>query len=140
MASQPLSADFGGLVSRNLSYERLAFALRLHCGRGRLYSVEDLALATGVPSRAIECAMNPCGRSEFRPLRLEYLLSISKFLGAPFVSQYLEPAGLGAFELMNEQPLPSILSADAAKPAETPREKVERLQRELFNAIEDLTA
>jgi hypothetical protein len=84
--------------------------------------------------------MHPFGRSEFRPLRFEYLLSISKFLGAAFVSQYLELAGLGAFELMSEQPLPSVLSAEAAKPAETPREKVERLQRELFNALEELTA
>lgn len=140
MASQVLSADFGELVSRNLGYERLAFALRLHCGRGRRYSVQQLSLATGVPSRAIESAMMPPGRSEFRPLRFEYLLSISTVLRAPFVSQLFEPTGLGAFELMDEQPLPSVLNADAAKPAETPREKVERLQRELFNAIEDLTA
>jgi hypothetical protein len=140
MASQCLSADFGGLVSRNTSYERLAFALRLHCGRGRLYSVDDLAIGTGVPSRAIECAMHPYGRAEFRPLRLEYLLSICKFLGAPFASALLEPAGLGTFELMDEQPpLPRVLNADSAKPAETPREKVERLQQELFKAVEEMT-
>lgn len=126
MASQALSADFGGLVSRNIGYERLAFALRLHCGRGRLYSVHDLSLATGVPSRAIECAMHPSGRSEFRPLRFEYLLSISKFLGAPFASQYLELSGLGAFELMDGQiPLPKVLtSADAQETVEQERRRL----------------
>jgi hypothetical protein len=99
MASQPVSADFGGLVSRNVSYERLAFALRLHCGRGRLYSVHDLSIATGVPSRAIECAMHPYGRGEFRPLRFEYLLSISKFLGAPFTSAFLEPRRIRSWRI-----------------------------------------
>jgi hypothetical protein len=130
MASQPVSADFGGLVSRNVSYERLAFALRLHCGRGRLYSVHDLSIATGVPSRAIECAMHPYGRGEFRPLRFEYLLSISKFLGAPFASAFLEVAGLGAFELMDGQiPLPKVLAT--AEPVEDVAEERKRLIRRL---------
>lgn len=133
MASRALSADFGGLVSRNLGYERLAFALRLHCGRGRLYSVDDLAIATGVPSRAIECAMHPCGRSEFRPLRFEYLLSISKFLGAPFASAFLELAGLGAFELMDGQPpLPKTLTSVPAQ------ESVEDERRRLVRRLAEL--
>lgn len=133
MASQALSADFGGLVSRNVGYERLAFALRLHCGRGRLYSIHDLSTATGVPSRAIECAMHPCGRGEFRPLRFEYLLSLSKFLGAAFTSQYLELAGLGAFELMDGQiPLPKVLtSADTQESVEQERSRLIRRLAEL---------
>jgi hypothetical protein len=134
------AADLEPLVSRNLSYERLTFALKLFCGRGRRYSVNELSRGSGVPERAIECAMYQPHQAEFRPIRFEYLLSLNRFLGAPFVSHYLELSGLGAFELMDEQPLPSILTADSAKPAETPREKVERLQRELFNAIEELTA
>lgn len=137
MASQALSADFGGLVSRNLGYERLAFALRLYCGRGRHYSVQDLSLATGVPSRAIECAMHPCGRGEFRPLRFEYLLSLSKFLGASFASQFLELAGLGAFELMDGQPpFPKMLAS--APTNEKPEDERKRLIRRLAE-LEDVS-
>jgi hypothetical protein len=134
------AAQFEPLISRNSGYERLTFALKLFCGRGRRFTVSDVSKGAGVPERAIECAMYQPHQAEFRPIRFEYLLSLNKFLGAAFVSAYLEVAGLGAFELMGEQPLPSVLNADSAKPAETPREKVERLQRELFNAIEDMTA
>lgn len=136
-----LAAYLQPLVSRNVGYERLAFALRLYCGRGRRYSVGEVSEGAGVPERAIECAMYQPHQAEFRPLRLEYLLSLNKFLGAAFVAVCLEPCGIGAFDLMNAQPpLPSVLNADSAKPAETPRERVERLQIELFRAVEELTA
>jgi hypothetical protein len=134
------AAHLDPLVSRNLGYERLTFALKLYCGRGRRFTVREVAQGSGVPERAIECAMYQPHQAEFRPIRLEYLLSLNKFLGAAFASVYLEPSGLGAFELMDAQPLPSVLNADSAKPAETPREKVERLQTELFRAVEELTA
>jgi hypothetical protein len=135
-----LAAYLEPLISRNLCYERLASALKLHVGRGRRYTVRELSEGAGVPERSIECALYQPHQAEFRPLRLEYVLSLYKFLGASFASHYLEVAGLGAFELMDEQPLPSVLNADSAKPAETPREKVERLQIELFKAVEELTA
>ena len=135
------SANFGPLISRNCIGETIRNALHLHVGRGRRYTVKSLSEATGVPERCIEAAKCEPFDPEYRPLKLEDLASIAKFLRAPFASAILEPCGLGAFELMDAQPpLPRTLTADSAKPAETPREKVERLQRELFNAIEELTA
>lgn len=136
MASQVLAADFGGLVSRNLGYERLAFALRLHCGRGRRFTVRDVSEGAGVPERAIECAMYQPHQAEFRPIRLEYLLSLNKFLGAAFASIYLETSGLGAFELMDgEPPLPKMLASAPVK--ESPEDERKRLIRRLAE-LEDV--
>jgi hypothetical protein len=127
------SAHFEPLISRNLSYERLTFALKLHCGRGRRYSVRDLSQATGVPERAIECAMYQPHQAEFRPMRLEYLLSLCSFLGASFASALLEPCGLGAFELMDGQiPLPKVLAtADQGGDAAEERKRLIRRLAEL---------
>lgn len=141
MASLPDSVHFELLVSRNSIREAQRKALRLHCGRGCRFSVKELSNATGVPDGNIENAMRPVHDPNYRALKAEELASIDKFLKASFTSVRLEPSGLGAFELMDGQPpLPSVLTAESAKPSETPREKVERLQRELFAAVEELTA
>lgn len=106
------SADFELLVSRSSILEKHTRALRLFVGRGRRYSVEDLHHATGVPRRAIECAICWPSNPEHRALKPEYLASIAKFLGARFASVYLELSGLGAFELFDGQiPLPGVLAA-----------------------------
>lgn len=136
----PPAANFTPLISRNCIGETIRDALHLHVGRGRRYSVKALSEATGVPERCIEAAKCQPDDPEYRPLKLEDLASLAKFLGAPFASVVLEPCGLGAFDLSDQPPLPSVLTADSAKPSEAPREKVERLQRELFNAIEEMTA
>jgi hypothetical protein len=141
MASVPESVQFELLVSRNEIREAQRKALRLFVGRGCRHSAKELWQATGVEDADLYNAMRPVHDPNFRALNQEQIASIAKFLGAPFASVYLELSGLGAFELLDGQPpLPSVLTADSAKPAETPREKVERLQRELFNAIEEMTA
>ena len=134
------SEHFDLLVSCSAIRERQRAALRLHAGRGRRLSVKQLSDGTGVPEANIENAMRVLDCPAFRPLKQEELASIGKFLGPSFTSVYLELSGQGAFDLMDEAPLPGVLTAESAKPAETAREKVVRLQRELFNAIEELTA
>jgi hypothetical protein len=129
MASLP-SADIPLLVSRNAVREQLRHALRLHVGRGRRFSVKELSNGTGVADRMIECAMCDPDNTEYRPLSCEALVSIAKFLGAPFASSFLEIAGLGTFELMDGQiPLPKVLAS--AEPTETKDEKRRRLIFEL---------
>lgn len=124
------SADIPLLVSRNSVREQLRRALRLHVGRGRRFSVKELSNGTGVADRMIECAMCDPDNPEYRPLSCEALVSIAKFLGAPFASSFLELAGLGAFELMDGQiPLPKVLAT--AEPTETRDEKRRRLILEL---------
>lgn len=130
MASLPQSANDSLLVSRNMVREKLTTTLRLYVGRGRRYSVKELSNATGVPDRCIEAAKCDPDDPDYRPLTLENLASLCNFLGAEFASAFLELAGLGAFELGDQQPLPSVLSC-ASPSDETVTEKRRRLIREL---------
>jgi hypothetical protein len=108
--SAPPPEHFELLVSCNSIREKQREALRLHVGRGRRYSVRQLYEQTGVPEAEIENAMRVLDCPAFRPLKQESLASIAKFLGASFVSHYLELSGLGAFQLMDGQPpLPGVL-------------------------------
>lgn len=110
--------------------------MRLYVGRGRRYSVKQLSNATGIPDRMIESAMCCVDDPDYRPLSLENLLSAASFLGAPFASAFLEPAGLGAFELMDGQiPLPKVLVK--AEPSEDVAEERKRLIRRLAE-LEDV--
>jgi hypothetical protein len=73
----------------------------------------------------------------YRPLSLENVASLAKFLGASFASIYLELSGLGAFELADGQPpLPRMLDACASPSDETTTEKRRRLIRELASLEE----
>lgn len=124
------SADISLLVSRNAIREKVRDALRLHVGRGRRYSVKELSNATGIPDRCIEAAKCDPDDPDYRPLTLENLLSLCRFLGAPFASAFLELAGLGAFELMDGQiPLPNVLAS--ADTSESPADERKRLIRRL---------
>lgn len=96
MAEQQ-SADLSLLVSREHAENAFGDALRLYVGRGRRYSVKQLANATGVKDRAIECAMCPSGTTDFRPLNMGQQLSLQKFLGPEFTSEWLVLAGQVAF-------------------------------------------
>ena len=100
------------LVLREEIRERIRKGLHLHIGRGRRFSVDEASLGSGVPKRVIQAAMAPINDENFRPLTLENLASLDKFLGASFVSYRLELSGLGAFELMDGQPpLPRVLAS-----------------------------
>lgn len=122
----PTSVNIPLLVSRNMIGEKVRDALRLYTGRGCRYSVKELSNATGVPDRCIEAAKCDPNDSSYRPLSLENLASICKFLRDPFASAVLEPCGLGAFELMEGQkPLPKVLvSADGPESPDQERRRL----------------
>lgn len=135
MASSARSVNFDAddvrkpLVSRYSINERVRDALHLYAGRGRRYSVKELADGAGVPERCIEAAKADPDSADHRPLSLENLASIAKFLRDPFASAFLEPCDLGAFELMDQPPLPKVLaSAPAAEDvSEERRRLIQRL-------------
>lgn len=114
------TANSSLIVSRNTIREAIRKALNLYVGRGRRYTVKELSNATGVPDRIIESAKLDADDPDFRPLSEGNLASVGKFLGAPFVSVFLECMGLGAYELMDGQiPMPGVFAAqDAADTAE----------------------
>lgn len=85
------SANFPPLISREQAGNAVGDALRLFVGRGRRYSVKQLANGTGIKERVIECAMCDPARqaADYRPLPMEALFSIAKFLGPLFTSEWL---------------------------------------------------
>lgn len=91
------SADLPLLVSREQGENAFADAMRLYVGRGRRYSVKQLSNGTGVKDRLIECAMCASGTVDFRPLNMGAQLSIMKFLGPDFTSEWIKLAGQVAF-------------------------------------------
>lgn len=105
------SADMSPLVSREQAGNEIGKALRLYVGRGRRYSVKQLSNATGVKDRVIECAITDPASVDYRPLSLEALLSITKFLGADFTCEWLGLADQGAFDLPDEETPPAMRMA-----------------------------
>lgn len=109
------AADLCPIVSREQAENALRDALNLYVGRGRRYSVTQIASATGVAQRAIECFKSyPCGHPDYRPLHFGAVLSIAGFLGAAFTNEWLRLAGQGAFDLPDDMPSPGDIAADSS--------------------------
>lgn len=109
------SADFEPLISRNALDEQVHDALRLFVGRGRRYSVKQLAKGAGIPERMIESAIAPLDSTEFRPLARENLWSVIAFLRAPFTNELLALVQQGAFDLPEgDLPPAARMAADCA--------------------------
>lgn len=114
--SEPNSANFGLLVSRSAARGAIRDALRLFVGRGCRYSVKQLGNATGVPDRLIECAIVDPESTDYRPLSLEALASIARFLGSGFTNEWMPVLmGQGAYDLPDsDDPEPAQIAADSA--------------------------
>lgn len=126
------------LVSRNVGREALKEALELYVGyRGakRRFTMEQLEEGAGVKRRVIECVMEAADSPEYRKIEIGDLLSLCAFLGRPFINQWLELSGYGAFELSGQEPLPNVLAT--ADEVETTEQKRKRLIRELAD-LEDV--
>jgi hypothetical protein len=109
------SANNSLLVSRAAGRGALGDALRLYVGRGRRYSVKQLSNATGVPDRIIECLMSDPEGGEYRNADMGQLLSLMKFLGAEFTTEWMRLADQGAYDLPDrEETPPGALAADMA--------------------------
>lgn len=116
MTQRTISANLEPIVSRNVMARAVGDALRDFVGRGREYSVKQLANRSGVADRRIECAMCDPDTTDFRALGVEHLLSIAAILGPDFTDSWLELAKQGAFELpSDEDPSPGDLAADNAE-------------------------
>ena len=76
---------------------RLAATLRLYVGRGRPYSAESLAEATGIPERTIRSY-----RMGHATPGLVNLLALIRCLGGVFAGAILEDAGVAAVLLQDD--------------------------------------
>lgn len=94
------SADKEPLIAREHAENAFRDALCLFVGRGRRYKVDQLAKASGVPKRLIECYRSYVpGHPDHRKLHFGFKLSIASVLGADFTNEWLPLAGQGAFDL-----------------------------------------
>lgn len=110
------SADISPLVSRTAAREAFRDALRLYVGRGRRWSVKQLSNGTGIADRMIECFIAPIGSTDYRRPDFEEVLTLSKFLGPEFTSEWLCLADQGAFQLPDsEDKPPAVIAADNAE-------------------------
>lgn len=92
------SADLIPLVSRNAAGESEARALRLFIGRGKRYSVKEVANGAGWKDRVIECAMAGPDNADWRPLPAGALHSLMSFLGPDFITAWLKPTSFAAHD------------------------------------------
>lgn len=93
------SAGFEPLVSRYALAEAFRNALRLYVGRGRRYSVKELARGIGFSTRLIEGWIAPVGTEEHRVPEAAAILSCMAFLRAEFASDLLALASLAAIDV-----------------------------------------
>ena len=94
------AADFAGNISRERAENAFRDALRLFVGRGRKHKASDVALASGVPLRLIDCYRGyPLGHVDHRPLHFGHKMSLSAYLGAEFTSVWLGVAEQAAYDL-----------------------------------------
>lgn len=91
--SDDFAANFPPLVSREQAGNAVGRALNLFVGRGRQFSVKELANASGVKDRMIECAKLQFGNIDYRPLPDWAFMSIARFLGPAFTTAALAPTG-----------------------------------------------
>lgn len=109
------SADLEPRVSRNVAGLAVGNALRRFVGRGRAYSVKELANATRLKDRVIECAMCHPEDPEWRRLSIEALFSLADELGPEFTSEALKPTSQAAYSTRGvEPPEPCELVAECA--------------------------
>lgn len=112
------SADLLLLVSREQAENEFRKALNLYVGRGRRYSVAQLAKGSGVPTRVIDCFRSYAhGHPDYRRLHFGQVLSMTAFLGAEFTNEWLTLSKQAAYDLPDEEPDPGELAADTSESA-----------------------
>ena len=91
------SVSNDALISPDRASEAVAQTLRLFIGRGRKFSVEDVAEGTGIPARTLRSYI--ATGEERRAPSGDTLLVLSHFLGRDFSSRLLGNIGQGTFDL-----------------------------------------
>lgn len=85
-------------------------ALTLFIGRGRRYSVEDIAIGTGIPGSTIAKWLTPDPLQRRRP-KGSHLLVIRQYIGVEFTNKELEAIGQGGRALHAEEGSPGLVMA-----------------------------
>lgn len=108
------SADLSPRISRNVAGNAINAALRKFVGRGKPYTVRELAEKAKLKDRVIECAMCHPEDPEYRRLTPEALFSIIDVLGAPFTTEMLKVTRQATYSTDLEIAEPGEIVADCA--------------------------
>jgi len=96
--SEAQAAELCPIVSREQSENAFRTALNLFVGRGRRYSSKEVQIATGISHRVIDCFRSyELGHVDYRPLHMGAQMSLMRFLGPEFTSEWLKIAAQVAF-------------------------------------------
>lgn len=96
--SDAQAAEMSQIISREQSENAFRTALNLFVGRGRRFSSKQVQLGCGVSHRVIDCFRSyEHGHPDYRPLHMGAQMSIMRFLGPEFTSEWIKLAGQVAF-------------------------------------------
>lgn len=102
-----------GLISTAGVDDEIARAIGLFMGRGRQFSVADIALATGIGARTLQSYI--ASGEERRTPSYEALFTLMQFFGPQFTSKVLGWIGQGAHSLTPEANDPGVIIATLAQ-------------------------
>lgn len=97
------------MITPDAAEEAICRTVGLFMGRGRQHSVEDVALATGIPARTLS-AMIAHGGDRRCPSGCNLLL-LASFFGVTFTDRLLSTIGQGARDLDPAADAPSVVVA-----------------------------
>jgi transcriptional regulator with XRE-family HTH domain len=102
-----------GLISTAGVDDEIARAIGLFMGRGRRYSVSDVAMATGLGARSLQSYI--ASGEERRTPSYEVLFTLMQFFGPQFTSKVLGWIGQGAHSLTPQAGDPGMVIATLAQ-------------------------
>lgn len=105
------AAEMSPIISREQSENGFRAALNLFVGRGRRYNSKQVQIGTGISHRLIDCFRSyPSGHPDHRPLHMGAQMSIMRFLGPEFTSEWIKLADQGAYALPECDPDPGTFA------------------------------
>lgn len=107
-----MSVSDNALIEQHCASQQIARAIGLFMGAGRKYSVADVSLGTGIPSRTLSSYI--ASGEERRTPAADKPLVLMHFFGTEFASKVLGSIGLGAHEVVVKHERPGAVIATLA--------------------------
>ena len=97
------------LIEQDCASHNIARAIGLFMGSSRKYSVSDVSVGTGIPSRTLSSYI--ASGEDRRTPSADKLLVLMHFFGIEFAAKVLAPVNMGAHELVVKHDSPGAVIA-----------------------------